>query len=228
MTNKQILKILGLGAALGTLVSLHLVYWNIESGIQKNICFITLAFLVGFLIYFPAVGYRAKTMSGSLAKTSIAAIIGFLALILGALSTNALVNGHLVTSAVLDISAFVFILFTVGASLISSQHVDDLTAAKDYSSDHILWASNLDYISTKCNEKDLKDKIKKITDNLPYIARDPSNNKLAINSQITAVITTLSENVLTARRSDIEVNLNQILDLLTQRESQLKQSRNQV
>jgi len=228
MSNIRILKILGLVAALGTLASLYVLYWNIGSGVQKFFCFALLSFLVGFIIYFPAVGYSAKTVSGSLAKVGTAVTIGFVALILSIFSMIAFVNDHAVISGALDIFAVVLIIFSVGASLITSQHVDAITEFKDYSSDHTAWASTLSSISNVCAEKDLKEKIARLADNMTYLARDPSSEKLSINLQITEIIKTLSKNVMAVNRLDIELNLSEISSLVAERESELKQKRSQV
>ena len=228
MSNIKILKLLGLSASMGTLVSLYVLYWGVDSGVQKFFCFAVPAFLVGFLISFPVVGYSAKTESGSISKVGTALVIGFLALILSAFGVGAFINNHYFASAALDIFAVVLIIFSIGTSFISSQHVDAITASKNYSSDHMIWAADLNEIANICAEKDLKIKIKGVADNMVYLARDSSSDKLTINLKITEVIKTISINVTSVNRVDVELNLNELSSLIVQREMMLKQGRNQV
>ena len=183
---------------------------------------------MGFIIYFPAVGYSTKTASGSLAKIGTAVTIGTIALIIAICSAIAFVNERPLLSAAFDIVAIVLIIFSIGASVISSQHVDAITESKDYTSDHIVWASTLSSVSNICAEKDLKDSIERLADGMTYLARDPSADKLPINIEITEMIKTLSKNVALVNRSDIEVNINHISSLIADRELQLRQKRSQV
>lgn len=228
MTNTNIIRLTALVSSASCFAVLYVLFWDTTPESAKLFSFGQLSFLLGFFIYFPTIGCKSKTISGSLSRIGSGAWFGFVALCLSLLGTALLLKGQASYSIAVNITAVFSTFLSISTSLITSQHVDSVNEFKNYSSDHRIWATKLDTISDTVANIETKKKIKRLAEDMGYLARDNSNEKLKINTQISSAIDFLSKALERNDENDINVQLTKISLLAKEREEILKKMRSQV